>query len=171
MKTVPEGIMKPNTRIAIVIASLLAAANLAHAAEPGCVELKTVAESEQEYTNDGGQKAKRLVPASKVVPGDEIVWTITAKNVCDKAADNIVIANPLPEQMSYVANSAMGVGADITYSVDGKDFNAPTAIVVHDATGIRRTASPDEYRAVRWTYKSAFAPGATTFVRYRAIVK
>jgi uncharacterized repeat protein (TIGR01451 family) len=156
MKTVPEGIMKPNTRIAIVIASLLAAANLAHAAEPGCVELKTVAESEQEYTNDAGQKAKRLVPASKVVPGDEIVWTITAKNVCDKAADNIVIANPLPEQMSYVANSAMGVGADITYS---------------DATGIRRTASPDEYRAVRWTYKSAFAPGATTFVRYRAIVK
>ena len=163
--------MQSTTRISLAVAALLAVANVAHAADKGCIELKTVAESEQEYTNDAGQKAKRLVPASKVVPGDEIVWTITAKNVCDKAADNIVIANPLPAEMNYVANSAMGVGADITYSVDGKEFNAPAAIVVHDANGVRRTASADEYRAVRWTYKNAFAPGATTFVRYRALVK
>jgi uncharacterized repeat protein (TIGR01451 family) len=162
--------MKTN-RVALAVASLLTFANAAHAADPGCIELKTVAESEQEYTNDAGQRAKRLVPAAKVVPGDEIIWTITARNVCEKPADNIVIANPVPEQMRYVANSAMGVGADITYSVDGKQFSAPTAIVVHDANGTSRTASPDEYRAVRWTYKSAFAPGATAFVRYRALVK
>jgi uncharacterized repeat protein (TIGR01451 family) len=163
--------MKSTTRIALTVASLLAVANLAHAADKGCIELKTVAESEQEYTNEQGQKAKRLVPAAKVVPGDEVIWTVTAKNICDKAAENIVIANPVPEQMSYVANSAMGVGADIMYSLDGKEFNAPAAIVVHDANGVRRTASADEYRAVRWTYKGAFAPGATAFVRYRAIVK
>jgi uncharacterized repeat protein (TIGR01451 family) len=163
--------MQSTTRIVLAAASLLALANVSQAADKGCIELKTVAESEQEYTNDAGQKAKRLVPASKVVPGDEVVWTITAKNVCDKPADNIVIANPLPGEMRYVANSAMGVGADITYSVDGKEFSAPAAIVVHDANGVRRTASPDEYRAVRWTYKNAFAPGATAFVRYRALVK
>jgi uncharacterized repeat protein (TIGR01451 family) len=168
--TLLEGIMK-TTRVALAVASLLAFANAAHAADKGCIELKTVAESEQEFTNDAGQKAKRLVPAAKVVPGDEVIWTITAKNVCDKAADSIVIANPVPEQMSYVANSAMGVGADITYSIDGKQFSAPTAIVVHDANGSARTASPDEYRAVRWTYKTTFAPGATAFVRYRALVK
>jgi uncharacterized repeat protein (TIGR01451 family) len=163
--------MKTSRRVTWAIAAALALASAAHAAEPGCIELKTVAESEQEYVNDAGQKAKRLVAAGKVVPGDEIVWTITAKNVCAKPADNIVIANPVPEQMSYVANSAMGVGADIAYSVDGASFNAPAQIVVNDANGVRRTASPDEYRAVRWTYKSAFAPGATAFVRYRAIVK
>ena len=163
--------MQSTTRIALAVAALLALANVAQAADKGCIELKTIAESEQEYTNDAGQKAKRLVPASKVVPGDEVVWTITAKNVCDKAADRIVIANPVPEQMSYVANSAMGIGADITYSVDGQEFNSPSALVIHDANGIRRTASPAEYRAVRWTYATAFAPGATAFVRYRAIVK
>jgi uncharacterized repeat protein (TIGR01451 family) len=162
--------MKSNTRLASAIVSLLAIANLAHA-EQGCLELKTVAESEQEYVNDAGQKAKRLVPAGKVVPGDEIVWTITAKNVCDKAADHIVIANPVPEQMSFVASSAMGVGAEITYSVDGKAFDAPSALRVNDANGTARTASPAEYRVVRWTYKTAFAPGATAFVRYRAVVK
>jgi uncharacterized repeat protein (TIGR01451 family) len=163
--------MKTSNRLALAIAVLLGLAGIAHAADPGCIELKTVAESEQEYTNEAGQKAKRLVPAAKVVPGDEIVWTITARNVCNKAADNIVIANPVPEQMSYVANSAMGLGADITYSVDGKEFQTPAALIVHEANGARRTAAADDYRAVRWTYKNAFAPGATAFVRYRAIVK
>jgi len=163
--------MNSTNRIALAAAALLALANAAHAADKGCIELKTVAESEQDYVDAAGQRSKRLVPAGKVVPGNEIVWTITAKNVCDKAADNIVIANPVPEQMTYVANSAMGVGADITYSLDGQAFAVPAALVVHDANGMHRTASPDEYRVVRWTYKGAFAPGATAFVRYRATVK
>ncbi|HVF17171.1 MAG TPA: hypothetical protein VNA21_09675 [Steroidobacteraceae bacterium] len=162
--------MKNHTRLALAIVSFLALTSAAHAADKGCIELKSVAETEQEYTTEAGQKAKRLVPAGKVVPGDEVIWTITAKNVCEKAADNIVIANPVPEQMSYVANSAMGVGADITYSLDGKDFKAPTALLVNDASG-SRAARADEFRAVRWKYTSAFAPGATAFVRYRATVK
>ena len=64
----------------------------------------------------------------------------------------------------------MGVGADITYSLDGKDFKAPTALLVNEGSG-SRAARADEFRAVRWTYTSAFAPGATAFVRYRATVK
>jgi uncharacterized repeat protein (TIGR01451 family) len=163
--------MKSTTRYSFAITSLLVLASVAHAQDKGCIELKTVAESEQEYVNEAGQKAKRLVPASKVVPGDEIVWTITAKNVCDKPADSIVIANPVPEQMSYVANSAMGVGADITYSLDGKDFKAPGALTVREADGSSRNARPDEYRAVRWMYPTSFPPGATAFVRYRAVLK
>ena len=136
---------------------------------PGC-DAKFSAESEQEYVNEQGQKAIRLVPAAKVLPGDEVIWTIVAKNVCDKPAENIVIANPVPQHMSFVANSAMGVGTDITYSLDGKDFKTPTALVVSD-NGSTRAARADEFRAVRWTYSGAFQPGATAFVRYRALVK
>ena len=158
-------------RISLAIVSLLALANIAHAQDKGCIELTTVAESEQEYINEQGQKAKRLVPAAKVVPGDEVVWTIVAKNVCSNAANNIVIANPVPEQMSFVPNSAVGVGADISYSLDGKEFKAPNALVVNEANGATRAARADEFRAVRWTYNTAFQPGATAFVRYRAIVK
>jgi uncharacterized repeat protein (TIGR01451 family) len=163
--------MKTSIQVTCALATLLALSTAAHAQDKGCIELKTVAESEQQYVNDAGQKATRLVPASKVVPGDEVIWTITAKNVCDKPADSIVIANPVPEQMSYVANSAVGVGADITYSLDGKDFKALGALTVSEASGAVRPARADEFRAVRWTYKNAFASGATAFVRYRALVK
>ena len=141
----------------------------AHAADKTCVELKTTGETESEVV-ENGQKVKRLVPVAKAVPGDQIVWTITATNVCKTPTDNVVIANPVPEHMTYVANSAMGTGTDIVYSLDGKEFKSAAELQVRAADGTTRAARPDEYRAIRWTYKSSFAPGATAFVRYRAVL-
>lgn len=154
--------------IRIALAALSLAAGLVHAADKGCIELKNMAEVEQEYVDEQGQKAKRLVPAAKVVPGDQVIYTVTAKNVCDKPADNIAIANPVPEHMSYVPNSALGVGTEIAYSLDGADFKAAEQLTVREADGRERAARADEYRAVRWIFKNSFAPGATAFVRYRA---
>ena len=151
--------------------SLLGMRRAALAQEKGCVELKTTAETEQEYVDAQGKKAKRLVAADKVTPGDEVVWTITARNVCDKPADNVVVANAVPEHMSYVANSAMGVGTTIAYSLDNKEFKDAAALTVRAADGSTRPATAADYRAIRWTYTAAFAPGATAFVRYRAVVK
>jgi uncharacterized repeat protein (TIGR01451 family) len=151
-------------------AALLVTTMTAHAADKACVELKTSGETEQEVVEQG-QKVKRLVPAGKVVPGNEVVWTITATNVCKTPTDNVVIANPVPEHMTYVAHSAMGTGTDIAYSLDGKQFKSAADLQVRADDGTTHAARPDEYRAIRWTYKTAFAPGATAFVRYRALVK
>lgn len=151
-------------------AALLLTTLTATAADKACVELKTSAETEREVVEQG-QKVKRLAPAGKVVPGDEVIWTITATNVCKTPTDNVAIANPVPEHMTYVAGSAMGTGADIAYSLDGKEFKGAADLTVRAADGTTRAARAEEYRAIRWTYKNAFAPGATAFVRYRALVK
>jgi uncharacterized repeat protein (TIGR01451 family) len=139
-------------------------------AAENCIELTTTAETEQTYTNEQGQQATRLVPVAKALPGDEVVWTVTAKNLCSKPADSIVIANPVPEHMTLLANTAVGVGTRITYSIDGKDFKPVDALSVRDANGATRNAQPAEIRYIRWAYSAAFTPGATAFVRYRAIV-
>jgi uncharacterized repeat protein (TIGR01451 family) len=159
-----------NGKRAIFAAVLLTMTAGAYAADKACVELKTSAATEQEVIEQG-QKVRRLAPAGKVLPGDEVVWTITATNVCKTPTDNVAIANPVPEQMSYVAGSAVGTGTDVAYSLDGKDFKDAANLTVHSDGGATRAARADEYRAIRWTYKSSFAPGATAFVRYRAIVK
>lgn len=156
---------------AVLATCMLSAMHVASAQSSGCIELATSAETEQEYVNEQGGRAKRLVPAGKVVPGNEVIWTVTAKNICDEPADHIVIANPVPEHMEYVADSAMGVGAGITYSLDGEDFKSPAALTVRNPDGSSRAARADEYQAIRWTYNAPFAPGATAFVRYRALVK
>ncbi len=157
-----------NRQLHIALAALLLATSVGQAAEKGCIELKNTAEVEQEYVDEHGHKAKRLVPAAKVVPGDQVIYTVTAKNVCDKSADDIVIANPIPDHMRYVPQSAVGTGTEIAYSLNGAEFKAAEQLTVQDADGTTRTARADEYRAVRWTFKNSFAPGATAFVRYRA---
>jgi uncharacterized repeat protein (TIGR01451 family) len=164
---------KSNRQVGASVLAILAltAAHAAFAQDKGCIELKATAEVEQEYVNEQGQKAMRLIPAAKVVPGSDVVWTVTAHNICSVAAADIVIANPVPEQMSYVVDSAMGVGTAITYSLDGKDFKRASELTVRDASGSVRTARPDEYRHIRWAFNAPFAPGSTAFVRYRASVK
>ena len=163
-------IFGPVSLAALATFASLVLSTASHAAEKGCIELQTTAEAEQEYTNDQGQKASRLAPLGKVVPGDQVIWTITAKNVCDKPADHIVIDNAVPEHMKLVADSAVGAGTVITYSVDGKQFGPAGTLSVKDANGTH-TATQEELRHLRWTYQAPFAAGATAFVRYRAVVE
>lgn len=157
---------------AVLLAAGLAAGTAAAAqdAARGCIELKTIGELEQPYVDAAGQAAKRLVPAAKVVPGDEVVWTITASNVCTTPAADVAITNPVPAHMSYVGDTAFGPGSKIEFSLDGRAFGTPTALVVAAADGAQRTARADEYTHVRWVLGHAIGPSETLVVRYRAKV-
>jgi uncharacterized repeat protein (TIGR01451 family) len=163
-----EGIRKHIGVIAILACSFGSQA-FAQSPAKDCVTLKSTAEVEQEVVDAKGEKTKQLVPVQKVVPGKEVVWTITANNVCKKPSDNVTINNPVPEHMSYVAGSAFGAGSDITYSVDGITFGAPEALTVTD-NGATRKARADEYRHIRWVFKSPLQPGATAVARFRAVL-
>jgi len=156
-------------RIGIGAALIVAAPN-SFAQDKACVTLKTDAQMEQEYTDAQGKPAKRLVPPGKVVPGNEVIWTITATNTCAKPAEKVVVENNVPEHMVYVADSAMGVGTEITFSLNGRDYAKLSDLKVTEA-GASRAARADEIKSIRWVYGSAFAANATGFVRYRAKVK
>src|SRR3954471_22936509 len=88
----------------------------------GCIVLKTTAEVEKEGVGANGEKTRELAPAGKVIPGTEVVWTVTATNTCKAASENVVMSNPVPEHMTLVPNSGFGPGSDVSYSVDGKTF-------------------------------------------------
>lgn len=136
-----------------------------------CVELNNVAQLEQEYTDAQGNKAKRLVAPDKVIPGNLIVYTLTAKNVCDKPASAVVVNNPVPEHMNYVANSAAGAGTDVTYSLDGKSFAKLEALTVKNADGSTRAPRADEVKHIRWVFNTAINAGQSSSVRFYATVQ
>jgi uncharacterized repeat protein (TIGR01451 family) len=157
--------------VALLTAALGGATTaLAQTADRGCIELKTVAEVQEVYVDDRGNTATRLVPAAKVVPGDEVVWTIVANNVCTAPAGDVAITNPVPQHMRYVGSSAFGPGAEIVFSVDGNTFATPEALVVAEADGSRRQARADEYSAIRWVLPRPMGPSESLMVRYRATV-
>jgi len=143
---------------------------LAQTAERGCIELKAIAEVQEAYVDERGNPATRLVPAAKVVPGDEVTWTIVANNVCTTPAGDVAITNPVPQHMHYVSSSAFGPGAEIVFSLDGSTFATPEALVVAEADGSRRPARADEYSAIRWVLPRPIGPSESLMVRYRATV-
>jgi len=156
--------------VLLVMSLSVGATALAQSAQRGCIELKTVAEVEETYVDANGNNATRLTPAAKVVPGDEVVWTIVANNVCTTPAGDVAITNPVPEHMRYVGNSAFGPGANIEFSLDGAAFASADALTVAEADGSRRAARADEYSAIRWALPRPMGPSESLVVRYRAVV-
>jgi len=155
--------------VAAILACSFGSQAFAQSPGPGCVALKSTAEVEQEVVDAKGEKTKQLVPVQKVVPGKEVIWTITANNICKQPSDNVTINNPVPEHMTYVAGSAFGAGSVISYSVDGSAFGAPEELTVTE-NGAKRKARADEYRHIRWVFKSPLQPGATAVARFRAVL-
>jgi len=156
----------------IVIAALIGCGSGVQAsaqAPRGCIELKSSALVEKEVVDANGNKATKMVPADKVVPGTEVTWTVTASNICQKPAENVTFDNPVPPHMSYVANSATGPGADISFSLDGKTFAAPAGLTVNE-NGATRAARAGEYKHIRWAFKQALQPGATANASFRAVL-
>jgi uncharacterized repeat protein (TIGR01451 family) len=156
------------TRLAAAVPADTAAAP---AAQAGCIELKTVAEAEETVVDPSGERRTRLVPAAKVVPGDQVVWTITAANICRRAAERVLVDNPVPQHMTYVAGSAAGAGSQVQFSLDGQRFASPDALQVKATDGTTRTARADEYTHIRWNFANAIAPGQVAIARFRATLK
>jgi uncharacterized repeat protein (TIGR01451 family) len=155
--------------VAVVAITACSFGSQAFAADPGCIELKSVAEVKQEVVDAKGQKTTKLVPADKVLPGVEVIWTVTARNVCKQPSEKVTINNAVPAHMTYVANSASGPGSDISFSVDGKAFAAPAQLTVLDG-GAARTARADEYKHLRWVFKDPLQPAAQVSARFSAVL-
>ena len=152
------------------LATLLACALGSQAfAQGNCVEVKSVAEVEQQVVNAKGEKTTKLVPLATATPGTQVTYTTTASNVCKQPVDKIEISNFVPEHMTYVANSAMALGADVVYSLDGKTFGTADQLTVLD-NGVSRKARADEYKFFRWAFKSSLAPGAQAAASFRAVL-
>ena len=132
---------------------VLFALGQAVAAQPkGAVHLAVTAEKEVVVTNANGQPETQRVPAAKVIPDDKVVYTIKYVNTGNEPAENVLITNPVPEHMNYLAGTATGKNAVVTFSVDGGHvFDLPEHLTVKTADGQLRKATASDYTHIRWT--------------------
>ena len=160
-----------------IIASGIAAiamlfAGAAFAADPGSISLKSIAQQVKVSTDEKGVQHTTLVPAGKVLPGTEVVYSFEYSNVGKKPTSDVVITDKVPEHMVYVPDSAEGKGMDITYSIDGgKTWGTPDQLNVRDADGTTHTALPKDYNAIRWVLKGSLAVGAKGTVSFHAVLQ
>jgi len=135
------------------------------------VLLQLTAEEEITIINDKGKKVRQLVAAENVEPGDVIVYTIHYDNQGKQTMNGLVLNDPIPKDTIYINNSAYGKHTTITFSVDGKHFASPAKLMVQAKEGKKRVARLDEYRHIRWTFKSSLGVGKKGKVSFKARVK
>ena len=69
-------------------------------------------------------------------------------------------------------DTAVGPGADVTYSVDGgHTFDRAENLKVTGADGNPRLAVAADYTHIRWQLKNSLKVNSMAFVRFRALVK
>ena len=154
----------------LVVTTILAA-SISFSAYAAGVEFSNRAEVDITTVKDGKKEIKR-VPAKKVAPDGEVIYTTTFKNTIDKAISNIVVTNPVPANMLYTADSATGANTVITYSVDGgKIYDAAEKLTVTGKDGKQRPAQAADFTHIRWVYKGDLSTGKSSDVGFRATVK
>lgn len=157
----------------LVSALLLALPGWAQAQNPnGSIRLKNEAFKEVEVAGEQGATNYELVPLKSAPPGEEVIYITTFTNAGDQPADDIVITNPVPDNVVYKAGSAFGAGTEITFSADGGEtFAKPGELTVRTEGGSTRAAGPDDYTHVRWRYTGSLEPGQEGTVMFRAIIE
>ena len=137
------------------------------------VTLENRVQKLEHFVDEVGARQVRLAEAEKVIPGDELRYTIVFSNRGAQTVDagSVVITNPLPASTEYIDGTAFGAGTEITFSVDdGTTFaNSADLTVVRD--GREAPASSADYTAIRWTFAPALEPGATSHVWFNVRLK
>lgn len=114
----------------------------------------------------------RLAPATRVVPGDQIVYTLEIRNPGPEPIHAPIVIYPVPAHVAYLADSASGPGAEVTFSVDGgQHFDEPENLRVPDDRGQLRRASAAQYSHIRWALRHALKRQSIAFARFRAVVR
>jgi len=163
---------KPFHAAAAALALAFAAWLPAHAqGGAGDIEFRNIAEIEQEVKTPEGKVEKKRVIAQKAIPGTEVIYTSTFRNVGKRPAGNIAIVNPVPANTTLVAGSAAGDNTAITFSADGgKSWAAADKVRVTGADGKPRPAGISEFTHIRWAYRGELAPGKQGSVGFRVTV-
>lgn len=128
--------------------------------------------------DDNGQEKlvwENLEGNVTVQPGDTLRYTIQTANEGEIAAKNLVITQPVPEQTTYILNTAVGNSvAQITYSIDsGETFVEEPMIEVTLPNGTveLQPAPAEQYSHVRWDFTDTVEPEIALNVSYDVAVQ
>ena len=133
--------------------------------------VKAIAEVEH-VSSERGRETTKLVGADRVVSGDAVIYTLEIRNISAVSVRKPIVTYPIPEHMVYVADSAVGPGTEVSYSIDsGRSFEAPESLRIQEPGSEPRLAKAADYTHIRWQLKNALKANSVAFVRFRARVK
>jgi len=135
------------------------------------VSISSTSFQELTKVTPSGEKSKEWVKTEKIVPGTVVRYVNTLENSGVEIATKLLVKNPIPNNMEYVADSAACQGTcSVSYSIDGgQTFNDPSELYVGVGEN-RHVAKASEYTDIQWIVNSLSA-NSQSFVEYKARLK
>ena len=144
----------------------------AFADETSPIQTTLIAELLNVVESSDGRRLQRFIPATVVSQGQVVFYTVQVRNPTSVPVRDATIVQRIPANTTYVAGSAAGPSADITFSVDGgQSFWPEKQLVVAKPPAEARKAIPSDYTHIRWQLRNALAPGAVALARFQAVFR
>lgn len=148
-------------------AAVLLCAGVANAA--GKLEVTNAVFQEIEVKAEDGRVERRQVPATRVIPGTEVIYVISYRNAGDGPVANVAITNPVPAELRYVDSAGPVQVSEV--SVDaGETYGDLAELSVPGPDGQPRAAEPADVTHLRWSLP-ALAAGSEGAVSFKARVR
>lgn len=147
----------------------------AQKAAPSDVSLRSEVKIERTVTDAEGKETKALFSPDNiaVVPGDNILFTLSVNNTGAQPAVGFKATNPMPTAVQFDSVTENWAEVSIDNGVTwGKlaDFKVKTKDVAGTAE-VERAATAQDVTHVRWIFADAILPGTQRTVSYRGVVK
>lgn len=136
--------------------------------EPPEIATELIAEVRENVSTTPGREIYRFVPARMLEQGQVVYYTLRITNQTSVPLRNVAVVQPVPANTAYVADSASGPGAAVSFSVDGGLSYGPADSLRVEVEGSRQLAQAAQYTHIRWQLRNPLAPGATALARFRA---
>jgi uncharacterized repeat protein (TIGR01451 family) len=122
----------------------------------------------QESNDASGKTATQPVATANVLPGVEVIYSITVSNDCSRPVSDVVVDKLVPENMNYLKGTAKGDGTDRIFSVDGRNFARFDNLRVQHSDGTWHTASAEDVKAIRWIFNASINPDQHSVIQFHA---
>jgi uncharacterized repeat protein (TIGR01451 family) len=144
---------------------------VAGAQEPVEVQTELIAQVRENISTTPGREVYRYVPASLLAQGQVVYYTLRITNPTAVFARNVAVVQAVPANTTYIADSASGPGAAVSFSVDGGRTFASAQDLTINVEGTTQPAQARQYTHIRWQLRNPLAPGATALARFRAVFR
>lgn len=164
-------------RMQLIVLTLIMALTpvKAQAAEKPNLSLKLSAQKEVVVKDEKGKTRTEWREVKSFEPGEVLKYTLSYKNEGKIEAHAPVIVDPIPANTTYVAGSAEGKNAEITFSLDGKSFQVPPllkyTVKAVGTTEQEFSATPEMYSHIRWILTKPVPPGGSGSVSFKVKAK
>jgi len=123
---------------------------------------------ERSKTADDGQKSIVLEEPNTVLPGDNLVFIVSYKNIGDQTATDFTVTNPMPRAVRFAGSSN---GAELVSVDGGESWGSLPQLRISDSEGNQRPASMADVTHIKWNLKQTLAPGQGGKIVFRGVVK